>query len=341
MTDDNIQKELKVLSTEGGTLRTKDKEESLIKSILPWFSLVGVVVAVFTFFTNANLRRKEISCTYLGASSIVHIDRGSLQGPLSIFYRDVPVNELFRTSFVIQNTGSSAIKAEDIKEPVQLVFPRGYQLLSPPSLDDTSPHFSASVTADPNNSNILNISFVLLNPGDQMWISANAIHVTDEAPKLIGRIVEVKRIKNVDASKGNSESAEPLPHLQNTILRKSIYYSLLIFNFAISAFFLVMFVIGQFQFIRLKIWTSKWADHVNKFLNEHHKDLKIDVRNSAWDNVLNRSGIVKELRNAGLPKKPSSFTGDWGGYFAMSSTFLVLFIFPAFNFYYVFSGPAI
>jgi hypothetical protein len=102
-----------------------------------------------------------------------------------------------------------------------------------------------------------------------------------------------------------------------------------------------MIVIGQFQFIRLKIWTSIWADQVNKFLNNERKDLKADVRSPDWDHFLKTPVIAKKLSIAGLPKKPNSIADDWGGYFGMSSTFLVLFIFPAFNFYYVLSGPAI
>ncbi|WP_158793214.1 hypothetical protein [Granulicella sp. L60] len=234
-------------SLSGSSNSNSRVNEPIIRRILPWFSILGVFIALATFFLNVNLRRKELTFTYLGADNLIHIERKGLADALSIQYGNVPISELYKLTFTIRNSGSTAIKAEDIKEPLEIVFPKEFSLLGAPSIEETRPQFAAHLDKNESNDHVLDLAFPLLNPGDELRVSVDSLYLGKQAPVLMGRIVDVKQITNVDASTSKIDSRTVLPFIQNATLRHAVYWSLVTFDGIAGMFFLI---IGVFQILK-------------------------------------------------------------------------------------------
>ena len=234
-------------------------KESLLKRTVPWIAILSFVLTTVTFVINANLRRKELTFTFLGAESVVHIDRTSLKGSLSIRYQDVPISELYRLSFAVRNSGSSAIREDDVKEPLQINFPKGYVLLDPSTVEETRPHFKITIDRDRSNSQALDVTFLLLNPGDEARFSVDALYVGVEPPSMSGRIVDVRSITNVDLSKSKNEQRSPLPFVQNSKLRNTFYWFIVLYNSVLGIFCSIYLGAVIRSFIKVKRWERQWG----------------------------------------------------------------------------------
>jgi hypothetical protein len=338
--------------------------EPIIKRILPWFSILGVFIALATFFLNANLRRKELTFTYLGADNLVHIERKGLADTLSIQYGNVPINELYKLTFTVRNSGSTAIKAEDIKEPLEIVFPEGFSLLGSPSIEETRPQFTARLDKNESNSHMLNLTFPLLNPGDELRVSVDSLYLGKQSPVLVGRIVDVKQITNVDASTSKTDSRTVLPFIQNATLRHAVYWTLVAFDGIAGAFFVV---IGFFQiskFLRYQIWQKKWGQQyrktedqfdssydemLKKSLDEYLNELSrgklssSDFQEKRSQQIRDRRNLLDaSLRDSGVPTKPlSGMAEDWSDFFSMTGVFALLALLFLASMSYILTGPGV
>jgi hypothetical protein len=92
--------------------------------------IVSVTIAAIALLTTVAARKKELTVTYLGSDKLVSVDAGGLQPGLRVEYEGQPVSSLLKMNFVLRNTGATAIKGEDIKEPLALAFSKEISLLN-------------------------------------------------------------------------------------------------------------------------------------------------------------------------------------------------------------------
>jgi|GEM_PF-5218325 len=323
-------------------------KESFLKRVLPWFSLISVLIAALTFVTNANLRRKELTFSFTGVDNLVHIDRSSLKGSLSIRYQDYPISELYRLTFVLRNTGSSAIRAEDVKEPLQIIFPAGYVLLEPTIVEQqTKPQFSIQVVRDLKLPQVLDVSFPLLNPGDEVHLSINTLQVGAGSPILSGRIVDVRQITNLDLSKSKMDQRSPMPFVQNAKLRQTFYWLIVLFNGLLGVVFVILLFFTIIAFARRKFWLQKWGDVESKMVAERKafRDKEL-VTTTNLGEFRTRTTAFEEEQEAtrlslGIPSKPGSLADEWQDLTAASATFLVIAFCLLMTCIYIVTGPGV
>lgn len=110
-----------------------------------WFSrflkivpVLALLVTAIGLYLSVQARKKEISCEYIGSSRLVSITAGGIPSDVKMEYHGQPVQSLSKLGFVLRNTGSAAIKRDDVLEPIKLVFPPTVRILNS-TVDGTSP----------------------------------------------------------------------------------------------------------------------------------------------------------------------------------------------------------
>ena len=336
------------ITPSGGVSSPLPQKESFLKRVLPWFSILSVSIAALTFITNANLRRKELTFTYLGAENLVHIDRNSLKGSLSIRYQDVPINELYRLIFTIKNNGSSAIKDEDIKEPLEVTFPKGYVLLDPATVEETKPSFTLNVSRKSTDSQVLAITFPLLNPGDEARVSINALYVASSSPTLVGRIVDVRSITNIDLSKSTIDQRLPFSFVQNAKLRSTLYWFVVLYDLLfglLCAFFTVKMCVG---FIAQRRWQRQWGS-LEMSIASDRREFQLAMQKSPpklVEEYQKQSAVFEKVQAdrllaAGTPPKPQSIAENWRDFTGSFGALLTITLLSFLSLLYVITGPGV
>ena len=320
------------------------QKETLLKRILPWIAILSFGLTALTFATNANLRRKELTFAFLGAENLVHIDRSSLKGSLSIRYQDVPISELYRLSFSVRNSGSSAIREDDIKEPIEINFPKGYVLLDPSTVEETRPQFKIDIERNKLNAQALDLMFPLLNPGDEARFSVDALYIGTEAPFMSGRIVDVRNITNIDLSKTKNEQRSPLPFVQNAKLRSTFYWLVVLYNLVFGTFCVIYLGAVIRWFIKLKRWEGKWGSPAAA-----RGDFAIQIQKNPPKTTEEYQKMVRDfelaqanrLAASGAPSKPNSVAENWKDFAAATAAFLALAFLSILTLLYVVSGSGV
>ncbi len=281
-------------------------EESVIKKIAPAFTILSSIIAVTALLFNFTIHKRSFTCTYLGSDSVVQIDKGALVGPLTMRYRDRPVDSLYKLRFVLKNTGSTAIKGTDVMEPLELYFPAGYVLLDSPAVEQRRPDFTINAVADLDDKQKIRVSFPLMNSGDEATISIFALTLASSSPRLVGRIVDVPQIDNIDSGKTKSASRSG-PRLNAGLL-----WTLAVLNGLLSLAFLSLLVWLFVQYFRYKLWAGKWkseATAVKAVVTREHRERIAAERKVDPKTIDVASGDIQLQENlalaaAGIPQEP-------------------------------------
>lgn len=291
------------------------REESFIKRVAPFFTVISALVAVTALTYNASLRSRGLSSSYLGGDNIVQVERDAAPGDLQVLYQGRRIDALYSLRVVIKNTGSSSIKDSDVKEPLLLNFPKGYSLVDAPTVQ-TKPSFQFAATMDPQNTNVVRISFPLMNGGDDATLNFKAVALGSSPPFLTGRIVDVKQIANFDLSKPRSDS-KAIPRVNAALI-----WSLTILNGLLGALSLFLFGYATQQFIQDRIWRNKWqprlAASTNAAVAEKAKSAGTAI------SLLDTVSIEEMVRQKeGIPQNPNGLN-SWKEYLAFGASFLLL-----------------
>jgi hypothetical protein len=295
-----------------------DSEKSkLIRILQALAPIVGTAVAVIGLFIGLSGRKKELVCAYLGSDKLVSLDAGGISAAVKVEYQGQPVTSLMKMRFVVRNTGSSAIKGEDVREPITLYFPKAVQLLNS-SVDRTSPtQFTFQVVPNPADNTVI-CSFPLLNSGDEAYFSVFAYNSIPVAPEVRGRIVDVREIQNVDDSR--HQQANPFPYTSSPGVRRVLYWVLVTFNAILCLLFAVLDVALAWAFAEFKAWKTKWQSKWDDAQTAVGASLKAGtVKLSDRDTAL-----AQELLKRGVPKRPDPPYANWKGFFRVTFVLSVL-----------------
>jgi hypothetical protein len=272
-----------------------DAERStIIRALQVLVPIVGLGVAIVSILLAAAARKKELTFVFLGRDKLISLDAGGISSDVKVEYNGKPVMSLTKMRFVIRNTGSSAIKGEDVREPLTLYFSTGTQLLNS-AVDRTLPtEFTFQTVAD-QAARSVTCTFPLLNSGDEAYFSVFALNSTGEIPEVRGRIVDVKEILSEDDSQ--RQQASPLPFTSSAGTRRVLYWVL--FGFNCFAFSLAAGLTGAFaiQFLRIKQWELRWREKLAPDRDE----------------VSPIEGFYykAELTRRGIPPNPASQYDNW------------------------------
>jgi hypothetical protein len=266
---------------------------------------VSAVVAIVALLLALAARKKEIACTYLGASKLVSMEPGGVHPDVRMDFRGTPITSLYKLSFRFKNTDAAAIKHEDIREPLNLQFHTGAKLLNS-TVEGTSPSGFAVSTALSADGSSATLDFPLLNPGDEIDLAVYLYNSDPFPPSFEGRIVDVKQLLILDTQGGNTAV---LPFLHNTAVRK-VLSGFLVFLYGLLslAAFVGIFAV-PIGYVRAALWSKNWK-------------VKYDAEDTAWQEARIsklRSGAPsssfdedwelrrKRLREKGIPEEPLSF----------------------------------
>jgi len=299
----------------------RSREESLLKRVAPVFTVISALVAVIALVYNPSLRSRGLTSTYLGGDNIVRVQRDAAPGDLQVLYQGKRIDALYSLKVAIKNTGSSSIKDSDVKEPLVLVFPRGYSLVDEPVVQ-TKPSFQFSAVVDAQNANTVHISFPLMNGGDEVFLNFKAVAIGSAAPFLSGRVVDVKQISNIDLSKSRPDN--------KTISRISaaLVWSLTILNGLLGSLSIIFFGFATKQFVGDRIWKRKWhsklRDATEKAIAENRALTEKSTSAGKMITYLDAVGIEEHTRlKEGIPQKPGGLE-TWKEYLAFGASFLLL-----------------
>jgi hypothetical protein len=233
---------------------------------------------------------------------------------MRVEYNGQPVSSLIKMKFVFRNTGSSAIKGEDIREPVRLYFPKSVLLLNS-SVDRTSPsQFSFESTVDSQNSAV-NCSFSLLNSGDEAYLSVYAYNSEPAMPEVRGRSVDVRQIQSSDDSQ--KPQTNPFPFTSSLGVRRVLYWVLVLFN----ALQIILFTLVEgkliSEFVHYKIWSEKWG----KAYSTAAAAVAAAPRAAG---TTAGAALDAELIKKGIPNRPGVTFADWKTFLGGTLVFSVL-----------------
>ncbi len=181
--------------------------------------IAEVAIALVGLLLTLAARRKELACVYLGSDKLVSLEGGPHPG-IIVQFQEQGVTSLVKMKFVLRNVGSTAIKGEDVKEPIELYFPKEVKVLNS-LVERTAPaEFKFQAPSDPGRG-VVTCEFFLLNSGDEAYFSVYTYNSEPKRPEVRGRIVDVKRIQSLDESQ--SQSINPFPFTSNVGVRKVLY----------------------------------------------------------------------------------------------------------------------
>lgn len=310
------------------------EKTSVLKRLLQVVPIISALVAVLAFVTNLELRKKELTCIYLGNDNLISVESGTLTSVIKVDFQGKPMTSLAKMHFVVKNTGAAAIKGEDVKEAVGLRFPAGVQVLGA-ALDGTNPPgFSFDVHNEYGGS-FVHCDFPLLNPGDEAYVSVYIYNSPARRPEMVGRIVDIKQILNVDNSQPHSPS--PLPLIKNTGLRKMVYFCLVGLNGLIAAAVTVSFGALIFGFVRFKGWESHWGGKFREVADEYYKGrgYKPPPSMSVYEYPI----PDERLKAAGVPEAPGTIANKWTELLGIGFVLVLITLFFILSAGYIATSP--
>jgi hypothetical protein len=282
---------------------TDSEKSNLVRVLQVLVPVVGVGIAVVTLLIALADRKKELVCAYLGADRLVSLDAGGISAAVKVEYEGQTVTSLTKMRFVARNTGSSAIKGEDVREPITLYFPKSVQLLNT-SVDRTSPTgFYFHVVSNPSE-NSVTFNFPLLNSGDEAYFSVFAYNSSPIAPQVSGRIVDVREIQYFDESQ--HQQANPFPFASSIGVRRVLYWVVLSFNALCVVLIVGVALYAIVTFARLKLWWQRWRKAYDESWAVAEKS-PMGMSSPVSLDYLAR----QELKKQGIPTQPDSIYDDW------------------------------
>jgi hypothetical protein len=324
--------------------------------------LVGVSVTVISLLLTIAARKKELTCIQIASTRLVSENLGGIHPDLHVEFHGQPIGSLSKETFSLRNTGAAAIKGTDILEPVHLQFPPSTKLLTAIA-ERTSPSgFSFGATAAPD-SNAINLSFSLLNAGDEAQFSVYLLNADVQKPTFAGRVVDVTQMSFVDAS--SASDAPPLPFFRSHAVRSIFRWTLSIIYGALTAIFIGFWVAALVSYLKYLPWKRKWKseyDEVIKQLSRKERrqlekakaELASDSEEKAvldreilWREIAVHRGVLQfvmpkgieeELRKKGIPSHPDPTVETIAGLAGLSLLLLTLGFVCSLTFFLAYGG---
>ncbi len=303
-------------------------------------------------------RKKELTCVYLGSQKLVSLDAGGVHPDAKMDFRGQAITSLVKMNFVFRNTGSAAIKAEDVKEPIGLYFPEDVKLLNT-FVEKTGPsEFRFEVLILPDQ-RVVTCQFLLLNSGDEAYLSVYVYNSEPRRPQLKGRIVDLQKLVIVDES--NTQTANPFPLTSSRGVRKILYWALLVFNGVLSLIFLGLVIGGSVSYAGYRSWAREWKEPYDKTVKEVNAEpeakrelselskeqsqlvpvIHMDMHESFLSDVpFHRIAMLQQrLKDKGIPKKPNAMFSSWTEYLGATLVFFVFFTLFASTVVFIYLSP--
>jgi hypothetical protein len=311
-----------------------EKKISLARIIPVAVPILSVTIAAISLYIALASKKKELSFTYLGSENLVSVSNIVIPG-LQMNYEGKAITSLTKMRFVLRNEGASAIKAEDVKEPIKLEFANDVQLLSS-IVERTMPEkfsFTATLTSDRK---LVECKFNLLNSGDEAYFAVYVHNSSTKIPNLTCRIVDVKQPA---ISIEQIRRREPLGFIANTGIRSAIYWILSVLHGALAVLLLVVWLGEAIRFIRSSIWESRYRKRFLSLCSElEEKDEKASIYKIRPAYLFSEKPEL--FQEKGIPKPVGSgFILDWKGLLGFSLIFVALVVFLALSSLYIFTSP--
>jgi len=333
-----------------------DKDRINFARILQLFvPIAGVSVALISFIFALSARKKELTLAYLGSENVVSPEAGGVHADIKIDFRGQRIRSLVKIRFAVRNTGGGAIKAEDIKEPIQLLFPKDVKLLST-FLERTTPaEFDFRPRLLPEQNTIL-CEFLLLNSGDEAYFSSYLYDSQPMKPQLKGRIVDVRIIHYVDESQ--AQALDPFPFLGSRAPRKVLYWVMLSLNIALAILFLGLLIVPSWGFGRQLLWNRKWMPSLHEIISEVKKEPPLNLKDVGaeakalyesqitkwgplvWSMPIERGiAVINKAAKKEIPPRPDAMFSTWKEFFQGMLVFLGFFVLFAVTSIFIYNSP--
>lgn len=168
-------------------------------------SLVAIIASYHIFVISRQVKKLDILTQYAG--SISSVDIGSISPKeIKITYGDEPINSVQLMSFLIVNSGTEVIRAEDFAIPIRLTFPQGAVVTDMQQISSSPQNLILYGTAIDNS---LVLTPLLLNPNDNVTIQVTILNSNEYIGSwnifVDGRIAGVKEL-------GIDINREPYPY---------------------------------------------------------------------------------------------------------------------------------
>jgi hypothetical protein len=302
-----------------------DGEQSTLGLLIP---AAGASVAIVSVLLSVAARKKELTCTLLSATRLVSENLGGISPEMRVEFRGQTIYSLSKMTFSLRNTGSAAVRAQDVSEPIHLQFPAGARLLSA-AVERTLPLKFAFSAKQVQEAGQVALDFPLLNSGDEAIFSVYVLNSEPERPSFEGRVVDVPQLVYTESASVNGAGADwpRWSHSTRTVVRRS----LLVLYGALSLAAFSFWAYAVFTRLGYMLWKPKWIkpyaeaeEEANKKAKEEW-DQRFEVRLKQAANMsrseaqaylqkpaskeLNiietrRRALEEELRERGIPPKP-------------------------------------
>jgi hypothetical protein len=325
----------------------------LLQILVP---IVSATVALVSLSLTIAARKKELTCAYLGGEKIISFEPSRMPADLKVELHGQGIASLEKMRFALRNTGSAAIRAEDVKESLRLVYPSTTKILNS-VVDRTSPAdfiFHASVA--PEQSAVI-CDFVLLNAGDEADFSIYLYNSEATRPEFRGRVVDVRTLESVDESA--YRLANPFPFIKTPNVRKVLYRGILTGSAVLAALFILVAVFSGIQFVKGRLWEQKWGERYRSLLREFSQSSELDysllesrlgpqaIRFSQRiygkpggrkppDDYVRFTGI---LAQSSIPFAPESTFDTWKEFLGVTLLFLACIVFFGFTTVFIYNSP--
>lgn len=333
-----------------------DKDRFSFARILQLFvPIAGVSIALISFIFALSSRKKELTLAYLGSENVVSPEAGGVHADIKIDFQGQNIRSLVKMRFAVRNTGGGAIKAEDVKEPIQLLFPKDVKLLST-FLEKTAPSEFDFRPRLMSEQNTILCDFPLLNSGDEAYFSSYLYDSQPKKPQLKGRIVDVRIIHYVDESQ--AQALDPFPFLSSRTPRKVLYWVMLFLNSALALLFLGLIIGPSVGFGKQLLWSRKWMPSLLEVISEVKKEPTLNLKDlgpeakALYESQMIRWGTMfldmpTERRVAALnkaaekqiPPRPDSLFSTWKEFLQGMLVFFGFFALFAVTSVFIYNSP--
>ncbi|HWQ91773.1 MAG TPA: hypothetical protein VN673_08880 [Clostridia bacterium] len=303
--------------------------KSKLSRILQFIPVLAVVVTLTGILITIASRKKELTCEYTGSTRLVAVSSSGLPADVRMDYHGEPVNSLTRLSFVIKNSGAAAIKQEDVRDSVKLVFPANVRVLNA-AIDSTAPQWFEFQPKALPDSRTVEFGFPLLNSGDEASISVYIINSEAATPDFRGRIVDVPRFVFVSRTSDDTAAAGQLL-ISSHAVRLIIHWLLILVQGFIATVFASLAVMAVVTYIKFLPWRRKWgakygeivtkleaeyrqrnAKRVSNFDDRFAEGAEHDALMANWRSVPPNK-LRQKLREANIPKHPDPMLESFFG----------------------------
>lgn len=314
----------------------EDGKSALARVLQILIPTAGVTVAIVSVLLSVASRKKELTCTLLNSTRLVSENLGGISPDMRVEFRGQPIYSLSKMTFSLRNTGSAAVRSQDVSEPVHLQFPTGSKLLNA-AVEKTLPlKFSFSARPVPETSQV-QLDFPLLNSGDEGIFSVYLLNSDPQRPSFEGRVVDVPQLVYTESTPA-TRTGDQWPHWSHAT-RAVIRWILLVVYSLLTIGCVALVLYETVTRVRHARWATKWSklsEDLKKAVSaredaEWQKQLDQLMKQTASMNQADRQAFLKanspkldfkararrmqdEHKKAGIPSEPDTMTGTIGNF---------------------------